>query len=112
MNPRLKTLRNQMVGLNLEGMIVSNPINIKYLTGIDVEGILLLTRKENIFLTDIIFKEEVSKKIKIEDEIVVSIFEEMSIYDYEDFFMFCENVGFEEKHVKLLICVLNILQNT
>ena len=99
MNPRMQTLRNQMVGLNLEGMIVSNPINIKYLTGIDVEGILLLTRKENIFLTDIIFKEQVNRQLKIDDDIVISIFEEMSIYDYEDYFMFCENVGFEENYV-------------
>ena len=38
--------------LNLEGMIVSNPVNIKYLTNIDpeIQGTLLITRKENIII--------------------------------------------------------------
>lgn len=99
MNPRMQTLRNQMVGLNLEGMIVSNPINIKYLTGLDAEGILLITRKENIFITDGRYIEEVNNIIRIDDEIIVSNISDISIYDYEDFFMFCENVGFEENYV-------------
>ena len=51
MNFKIRTLREKLKSLNLEGMIVSNPVNIKYLTNIDSEGILLLTRKENIFLT-------------------------------------------------------------
>lgn len=99
MNPRLQTLRNQMVGLKLEGMIVSNPINIKYLTNLDAEGILLVTRKENIFITDGRYIEEVNNIIKIEDEIIISNVSDISLYDYEDFFMFCENVGFEEDYV-------------
>ena len=99
MNLRLQILRNQMLGLKLEGMIVSNPINIKYLTNIDAEGILLLTRKENIFITDSRYIEDVHNIIKIEDEIIVSNISDISIYDYEDFFMFCENVGFEENYV-------------
>ena len=49
MNERIQALRHKMVGLDLQGMIISNPINVKYLTGIDAEGILLLTRKENIY---------------------------------------------------------------
>ena len=60
MNPRIKCLRNQLNSLNIEGMIVSNPINIKYLTGVDAEGELLITRKENIFLTDSRYVEAVS----------------------------------------------------
>ena len=99
MNPRLKTLRNQMIGLNLEGMIVSNPVNIKYLTGLDAEGILLITRKENIFITDGRYIEYANNMIKIDDEIIVSNISDISIYDYEDYFMFCENVGFEENYV-------------
>ena len=52
MNPRLQALRNRLKVNNLEGMIVTNPVNIKYLTGIEAEGTLLLTRKENIYITD------------------------------------------------------------
>ena len=37
MNDRILGLRNKMAWLDLQGMIISNPINIKYLTGIDAE---------------------------------------------------------------------------
>lgn len=37
MNPKMKSLRNQMVAKGLEGMIVSNPVNIRYLTGLTAE---------------------------------------------------------------------------
>ena len=49
MNAKLQWLRNKMSSLDLQGLIISNPINIKYLTNIDAEGVLLLTRKENIY---------------------------------------------------------------
>ena len=49
MNDRLQAVRNKMAGLNLQGMIIANPVNIKYLTKIEAEGILLLTRKENSY---------------------------------------------------------------
>ena len=52
MNTKLKWLREKMKMLDLQGMIISNPTNIRYLTGIVAEGILLITRKENIYLTD------------------------------------------------------------
>lgn len=41
-----------MASLDLQGLIISNPTNIKYLTNIDAEGVLLLTRKDNIYITD------------------------------------------------------------
>jgi Xaa-Pro aminopeptidase len=44
MNVRIKWLRNQLVSLKLDGMIISNPINVKYLTGLEEEGILLMIR--------------------------------------------------------------------
>ena len=53
MNEKIKWLREKMKMLDMQGMIVSNPVNIRYLTGIVAEGILLITRKENIFLRGI-----------------------------------------------------------
>ena len=50
MNEKVKWLREKLSTIDLDGMIVSNPVNIKYLTGIDAEGVLLITRKENIFI--------------------------------------------------------------
>ena len=99
MNDRIKTLRNKMARLNIEGMIISNPINIKYLTEIDAEGILLITRKENIYITDGRYIEYVTNILTPFDEIIVDDYKNVSPDDYENFFMFCENVGFEENYI-------------
>ena len=99
MNPRIKWLRNQLESLKLDGMIVSNPTNIKYLTGLDAEGLLVLAPKENIFITDGRYIEDVNCHLTLDDEIVVFNMHEMSKYDYEGIFMISENVGFEEGYV-------------
>ena len=54
MNSKLKWLRDNINQKDMQGFIITNPVNIKYLTNIDAEGILLITRKENIFITDVI----------------------------------------------------------
>ena len=99
MNPKLQWLRNKMSSLDLQGLIISNPINIKYLTNIEAEGTLLLTRKENIFITDGRYIECVHSILTVYDEIIVYDLKDVSTDDYENFFMFCENVGFEEGHI-------------
>lgn len=99
MNTKIRWLREKMKMMDMQGMIVSNPTNIRYLTGIEAEGILLITRKENIFLTDGRYIEEVNSTLTIDDEIIVYEFKDFSQYDYENFFVFCENVGFEENFV-------------
>ena len=97
MNEKIRLLRERLRNLKLEGMIVTNPVSIKYLTNIENEGTLLITRKENIFLTYTMFLESVKKTVTINDEIIVADFRDIS--QYENFFLFCENVGFEEKYV-------------
>lgn len=99
MNVRLRWLRDQIKSLNLDGMIVSNPINIKYLTGLSAEGIFIIAPKENVFITDSRYIEDVNKNLTIEDEIIAYDSKNVSKYDYEGFFMICENVGFEENFV-------------
>ena len=99
MNDRLQAIRNKMAGLNLQGMIIANPINIRYLTKIEAEGILLLTRKENVFITDGRYMEYVSSIITPFDDIVVDDQKNISKDEYENFFLFCENVGFEEGYL-------------
>ena len=99
MNPKLQWLRNKMSSLDLQGLIISNPINIKYLTNINAEGVLLLTRKENIYITDGRYIEDVHTTLTLFDEIIVYDVHDVSKEDYENFFMFCENVGFEEDYV-------------
>ena len=99
MNSKIKWLRDKIKASDMQGMIVSNPTNIRYLTGIVAEGILLITRKENIFLTDGRYIEDVNATLTIEDEITVYEFKDFSKDEYENFFLFCENVGFEENYV-------------
>ena len=99
MNEKIRHLREKLKSLNLDGMIVSNPISIKYLTNIEAEGLLLITRKENIFLTYTMFLEMVKSTLTINDEVIVADFREIDKDEYENFFLFCENVGFEENYV-------------
>ena len=99
MNAKMQWLRNKMLSLDLQGLIISNPINVKYLTNIDAEGVLLLTRKENIYITDGRYIEHVHSILTLYDEIIVYDINDVSKDDYENFFMFCENVGFEENYV-------------
>ena len=99
MNRKMQWLRNQLLSLNLQGMIVTDPVNIKYLTNIQAEGTLLVTRKENIFITDGRYIEDVHNTLTLFDEIVVYDVKGLTKEDFENFFIFCENVGFEEHHV-------------
>ena len=66
MNVRIKWLRNQLISLKLDGMIVSNPINVKYLTGLEEEGTLIIAPKENIFITDGRYIENVNKNLTLD----------------------------------------------
>ena len=99
MNPKIKWLRDKINMENMQGMIISNPVNIRYLTGITAEGILLITRKENFFITDGRYLEEVKSTLTINDGIIVNDISTITRDDYENFFMFCENVGFEENYI-------------
>ncbi len=99
MNPKIKWLRDKINMGNMQGMIISNPVNIRYLTGIEAEGVLLITRKENFFITDSRYIEVVKATLTINDGIIVNDISCISKEDYENFFIFCENVGFEENYI-------------
>lgn len=99
MNVKVQALRNQMKVANLQGMIVSNPVNIRYLTGLTEEGTFLITPRENIFITDSRYLEAVNSFLTLDQEIVAYDIKNLNKYDYENFFSDCENVGFEEGYV-------------
>lgn len=99
MNDKLRCLRNKIRTMDLDGMIVSNPINIKYLTNIEAEGTLILGRKENFFITDGRYVEDVNSILTINDEIIVCDVKDLSKEDCENLFLFCENIGFEENYL-------------
>ena len=87
MNDRLKYLKTQLSAYGLDGMIVSNPINIKYLTGLNAEGVLIIAPKELIFITDRRYIEEVTNVLTIDSEIMACDIRALSSYDYENCFM-------------------------
>ena len=66
MNNRIFCLKQRLNALNIDGMIVTNPSNILYLTDLKAEGVLLLTKEENIFLTDGRYIEDVNNVLSIE----------------------------------------------
>lgn len=99
MKPEIKQLRDKLKGLGLNGMIVSNPISIKYLTDLDAEGILIIDPKENLFVTDSRYIESVNNNLTIDSEIVACDRKEMSKYDYEAIFEGLGDIGFEENYV-------------
>lgn len=99
MNEKIEALREKLKNLDLQGMIITNPKNIRYLTNINAEGVLLLTRRENVYITDGRYMEVVNQALTIDDEIIVYDVKELTKEDYENFFTFCENVGFEENHL-------------
>ena len=99
MNEKIKWLRNKLLGLNMQGIIITNPVNIRYLTNIEAEGIFIINRKENIFITDSRYIEHVNSILTLDDGIVVINVKDLTLEDYENFFIFCENVGFEESNL-------------
>ena len=65
MNYKIRSIREKMKLLNIQGLIISNPENIRYIIGIPVEGTILFTDKENIFITDARYIEEVNNFLTI-----------------------------------------------
>lgn len=99
MNYRLKILRDKIKEEQMDGFVIYNPVNIEYLIGIKSEGVLVINKNYNIFLTDTRYIEEARNMITIEDEIIVQDIKQLSDDDLLVCFEDCEKVGFEENYV-------------
>ena len=99
MNQRISLLKDKMSTNNIDGMIVENPLNIKYLTGLDAEGILLISKKEDVFITDARYIESVNNTITIGDNLTICDLADLTEDDYLNFFKECNRVYFEEDYV-------------
>ena len=99
MNYKIKSLREKMKLIGIDGLIITNPINIFYMVGTKAEGIFLVTDKENVLLTDARYIEEVNKSITIGDQIIVYDITNISEEDYLAFFADCSKIGIEENHI-------------
>ena len=99
MNYKIKCLREKMKLLEIDGMIISNPINIEYITGVYAEGTLIINDKDNIFITDARYIEDVNSTITISDEINVRDHANIPENEYISFFANCPRVGIEENYI-------------
>lgn len=99
MNKKIECLRNQLKEENIDGIIIKNPLNVRYLTGLNVEGYLIINDNENYFITDSRYTEVVNNSLTIEDEIISENIADLSEEDYLSFFQNCERVGFEEQFI-------------
>jgi Xaa-Pro aminopeptidase len=99
MNRKIEAIKVELARRNIQGMIISNPENIKYIIGVDCKGELLLTDSNSILIIDKKYIEEVNSKITIDDQI--SVYENGTVSDREgyDFFEYCPRVGIEENYI-------------
>ena len=99
METRISFLRNRLKTLNLNGMVVVNEQNVRYLTGLDCEGILLITKEYNIFLTMDRFVNYANQNLTIDSGIVVESIEKVN--DFTEYFEDEITVGIEEKDISV-----------
>lgn len=99
MNSRIRKLRESMKNEKLDGFIISNPTNIRYFTGLNIEGTLVINKNENILITDGRYIEDAQQFITISDEIILHNVSHYVENDYMNIFNDCEKIGFEENYV-------------
>lgn len=102
MNTRIRKLRESMKNEDIDGFIISNPINIRYFTGLNIEGTLAINKNENILITDGRYIEDAQQFITISDEIIIHNIADYQENDYISIFSGCEKVGFEENYETFL----------
>ena len=99
MSNKINLVRSKMHSMGIDGMVITNPINIRYLIGVKAEGTLIINDKTTEFLTDARYLEDVNNTLTIEDEIYVQNVIHISDEDYIRFFADCTKVGFEENYM-------------
>jgi Xaa-Pro aminopeptidase len=100
MDSRLKNIYEKLKQQNLDGLIVSHPFNISYLTRFTSrDAYLLLTKKENIYITDSRYTEEA--KINLSEDFTVK---KINGFVFKVITDAChglglKRLGFEERHL-------------
>ncbi len=58
-------LRKRFLELDIDGMLVTEPVNVKYLTGFSwSSGYIVLTRNQALFITDFRYQEQAASEVK------------------------------------------------
>lgn len=104
---RLSVLQKNMKLNDLEGLVITNPLNIKYLLNLDAEGTILISSCI-YFLTDKRYLFEVEEKLEENKDIKILDVSKMTKQDFEKIFKKSKRVGFEEEHLTYSKYLANI----
>lgn len=96
MNYKIENIKKRMEKLNIQGMIITNSSSLRYILGFDFEGMIFITDKGNLLITDSRYIEYANSMITITDGIATANISELTDDDNFSFFEDCERVGFEE----------------
>ena len=99
MNYKIENIKKRMEKLNIQGMIITNTSNLRYILGFDVEGMIFITDKGNLLITDSRYIEYANSMITITDGIATANISDLTEDDNLSFFEDCQRVGFEESDV-------------
>lgn len=100
MNFRLKLLREELLKLKLDGMIVTNLNNIYYLIGIKNPGFLVVSKTEAIYFTSEKYISEAEKNMNIYSEAILKSVEKNSNL-LNEIFSEQDNVAVESRYITL-----------
>ena len=96
MSKRIELVRNRIHSMGIDGVIITNPINVRYILGVQAEGTLIINQKTAEFITDARYIEAVNKTLTIEDQVYVQDIMHLTEDDYIRIFADCNKVGFED----------------
>ena len=103
MENRIKKCIDKLKELNCDGLVISNPTNITYLTNFkEAEGYLLIARDGNLFyFTNFLYQEEAkkNKSWQVISSSGIDIFEKLAKLAKK---LSLKKVGFEAKHLTYL----------
>lgn len=96
-NQRIMNIRKAVVKNNLDGMLFTNLPNIRYLSGYSgSSGMLWVTPKQAIFLTDFRYKEQSAREVKNARTVIVTKGLLDGLTTLPEFIQ-ARNIGFEEQ---------------
>jgi Xaa-Pro aminopeptidase len=63
--PKKRSLKRTLLKPGLDGILITDPINLRYLTGFTgTSGFLVVTPKDSVFVTDFRYREQARKEVK------------------------------------------------
>jgi Xaa-Pro aminopeptidase len=99
---QLTKLRDALNQHDLDGMLITNPYNRRYMTGFTgTAGVVLVTKEKAIFITDFRYMEQASKELNNDYEIIQHqkpIFEEVARLTKD---LKVNKIGIEQDHMNV-----------